>query len=110
MSAYRDALQIDSTSSPKRVQLAVQLLQNGDGAVLLEGRLALRSMEDDVLCDVVAHKPRPAEGYRGYRAMVNEARAALMNSFLWPAVEGKKLRWSVVEDYGTGTIVLWEEK
>lgn len=107
MSAYRDALQIDSTSSRERIRLAFQLLQNGAGAVLLEGRLALRSMENEVLCDVIAHKPRSAEGYR---AIVTEARAALMNSFLWSAVEGKRLRWSVVEDYGTGTIALWEEK
>jgi hypothetical protein len=107
MSAYKDAVRIDPEESGSRLELARELLRNGDAVVLVGGRLALRPLPDRILCEVVTQTPPPSRGVSAYLTEVESAKRMLMASSIASGVAGRKLEWVVVDDYGTGTTELW---
>ena len=109
MHAYEDALQLSLDSSAQRVALARSFLTSCSGVIFLEEQLALRPQADRIICEVVD----PYHGEHGsderYRRLVENAQSLLDASQLSGAVAGKKLEWCVVDDYGMGTALLWQD-
>jgi len=104
MSAYKNALHVSTTETGPRAQLASELLRSGEQVVVLENVLALRAERDSILCEVIVS---PGSSPSSYSSAVASAQALLNNSTLFNAVSGKCFTWLVVDDYGTGTSVLW---
>jgi hypothetical protein len=103
MSAYRDALHIKSDESGSRLTLAQDLLTTGQGVVVLNGVLALRSNGHEILCEVISNGPSA-----DFSSEVASAKDVLARSTLGlPSAAGIALQWIVVDDYGTGTQELW---
>ncbi len=109
MSAYKDALVIDATSSAERLALAAQALSNGEGIVLLEKSVALRPTTGAIMCDVIDPMPRSHRCAEEFRVLVENAKRALAASKLAGLLPNKPLQWRVVEDCGTGIEELWPE-
>ena len=107
MSAYRDALHIDRDAPPSRVRLAMSLLQSGEGVVVLEGRVALRPLQDHILCEVIDESGKSRRSPHEYEALVEAGRQILATSQLENALPRKILSWLVVVDDGSGTIEMW---
>lgn len=108
MSVYRDALQITAESPVDRLALARALLQSGEGVVVLDDRLALRSSQGSVLCEVIDRSiGLPKRGPSEYESLVKAGRQLLQDSPLWEDVRGRELRWFVIHDYGNGAVQLW---
>jgi hypothetical protein len=105
--AYKDALHIELEEVGSRLSLASELLADRRAVVLLGDRLALRSLPDHVLCEVITQIPEASRSPQAHKAEVESARRMLEASTLGSALKGRKLQWLVVEDYGTGTTELW---
>jgi hypothetical protein len=106
MSAYKDAIAIDSNSPEQRVSVAADLLTAGK-VVLLEDMLALRLTDDELLCEVLDPMPSSHRCATEYEVLVENARRALQSSVLWKLLPRTPSSWIVVEDYGTGTVERW---
>ena len=107
MSAYRHALVIDESASVARLNLATELLANGESVVVLDGVVALRGADREILCEVLDPMPSVRRHSKDYRNMVENAERGLKQSSLVRHLPNKPLRWIVVEDYGTGTVQRW---
>ena len=102
--AYDDALQIASSETGSRADLAIDLLANANGVVVLDSVLALRPEPDRILCEVFA-SPSTVPGK--YEAVAESAKEFLAQSTIFKALPVKPLSWLVVYDYGKGVVVLW---
>ena len=107
MSAYKDALHIEPEESGSRLQLALELLSSGEAVVLLGDRLALRPMASRILCEVITQLPAQSREPAAHLSEIESAKRMLNASTIASAVKTKKLEWLVVDDYGTGTVELW---
>jgi hypothetical protein len=107
MSAYKHAFVISGNSTPERLALAADLLDDGREVVVLDGVVALRGTPTEILCEVVDPMPSMHRDDSGYRNLVDNAANGLKQSLLFPRLPKKLLRWTVVDDYGTGTVTLW---
>jgi hypothetical protein len=107
MSAYRDALAIDAEASAERLALAAQILAGREGAVMLEGVVALRSTHALLLCEVVDPMPSARRCEVEYEVLVENAQRALEASKLRRLLPDLPRRWSVVEVHASGTTELW---
>lgn len=107
MSAYKDALAVDDTSSDQRLALAADLLASCNGVVLLDGALALRPTHSDILCEVIDPMPNAHRCAEEFKVLVENASRLLAASKLGTMLPQKPLHWLVVEDYGAGTVELW---
>ena len=102
MSAYKDALHIQSDESGGRLALAQDLLAAGQGVVVLDGILALRPSGGELLCEVIANGSES-----DFASRIARAQGLLARSTLGLPAPSRKLQWLVVDDYGTGTQELW---
>jgi hypothetical protein len=107
MSAYRHALVVTNESSEERLNLAASLLQQGEGVVVLDGVVALRSERDHLLCEVVEPMPSCRRTNDEYASLAHNAAVGLAASRLGARLPNRPLKWLVVDDYGTGTQELW---
>jgi hypothetical protein len=107
MSAYKDAVTIETDTSGPRLALAAEVLTSGAGVVLLEGLVALRHAGRELLCEVVDPMPSAHRCAYEYEVLVENARHALEASRLNPLLPNLPRTWLVVADYGTGTSELW---
>lgn len=107
MSAYRDALSIDANASEQRLGLAEEVLASGAGVVLFEDAIALRPTPACLLCEVVDPEPGSRRCENEWEVLVENAQRMLESSRLWAYLPDLPRRWSVVGDYGTGTVELW---
>lgn len=107
MSAYKDALAIESGASEQRLALAAEILASGAGVVLLEDIVALRPSRYELLCEVIDTMPTAHRCANEYEVLVENARRALEASKLAALLPDLPRSWLVVEDYGTGTVELW---
>ena len=107
MSAYKDALYLDSTSSEQRLQLAANLLLTGEVVVLLEGCLALRPYGGRITCEVIDEWSEAQHSQAEYEAMLGRGKSLLFSSKLGSMIPLDRLDWVVVQDYGTGTTQVW---
>ena len=107
MSAYKHALAVSLGDSQQRIELACSLLKRGESVVLLEGRLALRTDGDRILCEVIDPYSDGVRSAKRYEELVACGRALREESALGTQLPADRLRWLVVADYGTGTQQLW---
>ena len=107
MSAYRDALSISSDTEGPRRELALEVLASKGGVVLVDERVALRPIEDSVLCEVITRLPEESRSDSAMREEINAAQDLLASSTLADVMKRSSLTWLVVDDYGSGTIQLW---
>ena len=107
MSAYRDALVVDDTSSEQRLDLAAQVLLRCEAVVLLDGVVALRPDAGAIICEVIDPTPNSHRCAEEFQVLVENAGRQLANSRLAKRLPKRPLRWVVVDDYGTGTLELW---
>jgi hypothetical protein len=107
MSAYKDAVAVDASSSDQRWALAADLLVSGTEVVVLEGLVALRTTPTHLYCEVIDPMPSARRCAAEYEVLVENARRALEASRLRGLRPDLPRRWLVVEDYGTGTMELW---
>ena len=107
MSAYRDALHLDSKAAEQRLRVAAELLRTGEGVVVLEGSLALRPGAGRITCEVIDDCLERQRSPSEYEALVAAAKILLHGSKLAPFVSLDRLDWIVVQDYGTGTTQVW---
>jgi hypothetical protein len=102
-----DRLVVDDSSSDECLTLAEELLDNCSGVVTLEGVATFSPNADVIECTVTERNPNMARCEEEYRALVENAARALQSSKLGRRLPDRPLRWSVVDDVGTGTIELW---
>jgi len=102
MGAYKDALHVTAEEVGARAALAMDVLANRRGVVVLDGVLALRPESNHIACEVIASRSTSGQ----YRLAIEEAQSLLKRSTISNAVSGIKLVWVVVEDYGMGVGVL----
>jgi hypothetical protein len=107
VSAYKNALAIEPDDSDRRMELAAEMLADGEGTVMLGGVLALRSTGHELVCEVVDRNPSARRCENEYEVMVENARLALERSRLHDLLPPVPQKWLVVEDAGTGTTELW---
>ena len=107
MSAYKDALHITPKEAGSRLSLATELLSGCKAVVLVADRLALRPMPDRILCEVITQVPEAARDPSAHQSEVESAKRMLQASTIGSLLEGQRLEWLVVDDYGTGTTELW---
>jgi len=107
MSAYKDALTIDTGASHQRLALAADLLARGTGVVVLEGTLALRPAGHELLCEVIDPMPSARRCANEYEVLVENARRFLEASKLGALLPNQPRRWLVVDDFGMGGMELW---
>ena len=107
MSAYKHALAVSLDDSQQRIELACSLLKRGESVVLLEGRLALRTDGDRILCEVIDPYSNGVQSAKRYEELVASGIALLRQSALSTQLPADRLQWLVVTDYGTGTKQLW---
>jgi|SRR5690348_7062327 len=100
MDPYNGRLCIRSDEAGERLALAQELLEAGNGAVVLDGVLVLQSVGNEISAAVLAKSSA-----RDYAAQVASAKALLAGSTLVvPNTEGR-LRWEVLDE--TGSVLLW---
>lgn len=104
---YKDALTLDRDSPPSRVARAAELLERGEGVVLLEGVLALRPTAAAIRCEVIDPSPGAHRCEEEYRVLLENAARCLEQSELRKALPARRLLWVVVEDDGTGIVESW---
>ena len=107
MNAYQNALRIKTDTRDSRLDLARALLQSGEGAVLLEGVLALRSVGGRVICEVLSRFRDADQSDEAFVEEIAAARALLEASTIRDAVLAREHEWIVVDDYGMGVAQLW---
>jgi hypothetical protein len=107
MSAYKDALVVDETSSEQRLALATGVLDRCEGVVMLDGVAALRPTLRAILCEVIDPMPTAHRCAEEFKVLIENAERGLARSKLANRLPARPLRWLVVEDHGTGTVVLW---
>jgi hypothetical protein len=101
MSAYKNDLHIDSFEEGQRLQLAIDLLEQAQGAIVIDNRLALRAGPRGITCEVIVR------GSAEPQLQVESAKVILNGSAIGKHLHAWKLEWIAVEDYGTGTVQLW---
>lgn len=109
MSAYKNALAIDDSSSEQSISLAVELLELGDEVVLYNDVLALRLEAGNILCEIIDPYPTSHRCAEEFKVLIENAQRTLADSKIGHRLQHKQFRWLVVEDNGTGTIELWPE-
>lgn len=109
MSAYRDALLIDASASEERLRRAGALLAGCGGLVLLDGVTALRPGPRAIRCEVIDPTPHGHRCAEEFKVLIENAARELARSALARHLPRRPLRWSVVEDAGTGARRLWPE-
>lgn len=107
MSAYRDALAIDKDSSDERIALAVEMLNSGQGVVLLGSALALRPTNFGIRCEVIDPMPGAHRCAEEFKVLVENAGRALAASKLGRLIPDRQFKWAVVEERRSGTLELW---
>ena len=107
MSAYKNALVVDDTSSEQRLALAAEVLDRCKGVVMLDGVVALRPTPDVILCEVIDPLPTAHRCAEEFNVLVENAGRMLSGSKLASRLPPRPLQWLVVEDKGTGTAELW---
>jgi hypothetical protein len=107
MSAYKDALVVDDTSSDQRLDLAGQVLAQCESVVLLYGVVALRPTPGEIICEVIDPAPNSHRCAEEFKVLAENAGRALSGSRLAARLPSRPLKWVVVDDYGTGTVELW---
>ena len=107
MSAYKDALVVDETSSEQRLALAAEMLDRCEGVVMLDGVVAIRPTPGAILCEVIDLMPTTHRCAEEFKVLVENAGRGLARSKLATRLPARPLRWLVVGDYGTGTVELW---
>ncbi|MDE2347749.1 MAG: hypothetical protein KGL92_04515 [Gammaproteobacteria bacterium] len=109
MSAYRDALVIDAASSAERLRLAGARLERCEGLVMLDGVAVLRPRPGAISCEVIDRSPDGHRCAEEFKVLVENAARDLARSALAGHLPRRPLRWSVVEDAGTGIRPLWTD-
>lgn len=107
MTAYKDALAIDDSSSEQCLQSAVQLLRGREGIVLFNNVLALRPAGNRIICEVIDPYPDSHRCAEEFKVLVENAGRELANSSLGSRLPDKPLHWLVVADNGTAAVELW---
>ena len=107
MSAYRDALVVDDSSTDQRLALATTVLERCEGVVLFDGIVALRPTPHAIICEVIDPAPNAHRCAEEFKVLVDNARLGLANSKLSKRLPSRPLEWLVVDDYGSGTVQLW---
>lgn len=97
MSAYRDALAIDTDASEQQLALAAEILARRAGIVVFGGLLALRATETGLLCEVLDPTPASHRCASEYDVLVENAQRALAASRLRDLLPDLPRRWSVVQ-------------
>jgi hypothetical protein len=107
MSTYREALAIDDDSSDERIALAVEMLNSGQGVVLLGNTLALRPAKVGIRCEVIDPLPGAHRCAEEFKVLIENAGRALAASKLGRLIPSQSLQWVVVEEHGGRTLELW---
>jgi hypothetical protein len=101
MNTFQGLLHIESSEGGKRLQLAIDLLTNLEGAVLINDVLSLRPNPQGIECAVIL------TGLIDPQSQVENAKRLLEKSTIGQFVQSRKLRWIAVDDYGMGAIQIW---
>ena len=107
MTAYRDAFGLFCDSSGDRVSTAASLLREAKATVLVEDWVALRPIDSDALTVEVIDRTETSDDAARYERLIVQAKGLLADSLFACLVDGMRLDWLVVQDYGTGTIQVW---
>ena len=108
MHAFQDALHVELNEQGQRLNLACELLQTGEGSVVVGDLIALIPGSDHISCEVITRHYSSASAI-SYEREAEEAKQLLAESTLAPAVSSRKLVWKVVDDYGMGRAEVWRE-
>lgn len=107
MSAYKNALAIDTDSSDRQLALAADILGGHEGVVLLEGLIALRTLRTHLRCEVLDPSPAARRCANEYEVLVENARRVLQASKLRELLPNVPRKWLVVADHGMEATELW---
>lgn len=104
-----EVLVIGAGASEQRLALAADLLDRCEGIVVLEGVGTLTPGPDAIECAVNEPVPGSSRCAEEYKVLVENASRALRSSKLGSHLPDRPLRWSVVDDDGTGIVELWRD-
>jgi hypothetical protein len=107
MSAYKNALMINESSTEEHLALAAQALHNCEAIVLLNSAVAFRSTPSDILCEIIDPMPTSHRCAQEFEVLVENAKHMLSNSKLAHWLPDKSLKWRVVEDCGDSVREMW---
>jgi hypothetical protein len=107
MSAFRDALHIGIDTNGQRMDLAVDLLRQNAGVVVLADQLVLRPESERVVCEVIASDISRKRSATEYEEMVAGGKELLSRSMLRDGLSARELEWLVVADLGNSSVELW---
>ena len=108
MHAFQGALHIEVNEHGQRLNLARELLQTGEGWVVLSNLVVLLPGHDQIDCEVITRHSSSGNASM-YELEAKNAKLLLSESTLASYVSTRKLAWSVVDDYGMGRTEVWRE-
>lgn len=95
--------------SEREFGLAVELLNNREGVVTLEGVATLFPGALEIRCEIPAPTSAAARCEEEYKVLVENAARALRSSRLGPHLPDRRLRWVVMDGTGDDAVELWRE-
>ena len=102
-----EAFVIDDTATPERLAQAADLLYRCIGVVLLMPAIVLRPSVREIRCEVVDPTPAAHRCEEEYKVLVENAARALVRSKLGALLPDRPLRWTVLEQRGSGMVEAW---
>jgi hypothetical protein len=107
VSAYPEALRIDSGAAPERLRLAAEALWESSRVVLLDDSVALHSSPRELVCEVIEPAGEAHRCAEEYKVMVENAARALEASPLAALLPERPRQWRVMESDGTRVNEVW---
>ena len=98
---------VDAGSSDERLAQAAEILASGSGVVIFNQTVVLRPTRSQIRCEVIDRTPASRRCEHEFGVLVENAQRMLEASRLGTVLPNLPLRWSVVDDHGTGTTELW---
>ncbi len=102
-----EAFVVDDTATPERLAQAADLLNRCTGVVLLMPAIVLRPSVREIRCEVVDPTPAAHRCEEEYKVLVENAARALVRSKLGALLPDRPLRWTVLEQRGSGMVEAW---
>ena len=102
-----EAFVVDDTATPERLAQAADLLNRCTGVVLLMPAIVLRPSVREIRCEVVDPTPAAHRCEEEYKVLVENAARSLVRSKLGALLPDRPLRWTVLEQRGSGMVEAW---
>lgn len=105
-----ETLVVAADATDASIAFAAERLARCESKVFVEGIGLLSPGPDAIDCAIREPMPGASRCEEEYKVLVENAARALRASRLGMSLPDRPLRWSVVDNDGTGVIELWRER